>query len=326
MTKPATITRPPRRASAGAAIPALRSTARRRRPSGRCCTSRRSSRAAGSTNGRSSLTSIRGSIRSCGSIAAAPRSSWTNGAGQVEGPAAIVAPPGVVHGFRFAPETEGLVLTLSARFLVEGEHPAAAEAFRALFLARGGREACGRRRLGRDGSTRCSVRLRPNSRRRAAARLAGSAVARARDRLAPGGGCARSDGRAAGHARASPSGAVHPLSLAGRGACPRTLAARALWARSRPFDPAPQSAGAAGERAFGARDRARAADPGGVPAALLYRRAGRNARARARLRGSGLFQPVLQAPHRAHAASMARTEPPARRERLLPAAPPELAT
>jgi AraC family transcriptional regulator, transcriptional activator of pobA len=55
--------------------------------------------------------------------------------GKVEGPAAIVAPPGVVHGFRFTPETEGLVLTLSARFLVEGEFPAAAEAFRTLFLA-----------------------------------------------------------------------------------------------------------------------------------------------------------------------------------------------
>ena len=54
--------------------------------------------------------------------------------GVVEGPAAIVAPPGVVHGFRFAPEADGLVLTLSARFLVEGELPAAAEAFRTLFL------------------------------------------------------------------------------------------------------------------------------------------------------------------------------------------------
>ena len=56
--------------------------------------------------------------------------------GEVEGPAAIVAPPGVVHGFRFAPETDGHVLTLSARFLVEGEAEASA-AFRALFLAPG---------------------------------------------------------------------------------------------------------------------------------------------------------------------------------------------
>ncbi len=56
--------------------------------------------------------------------------------GEVEGPAAVVAPPGVVHGFRFVPETDGLVLTFSARFLVEGEAQASA-AFRALFLAPG---------------------------------------------------------------------------------------------------------------------------------------------------------------------------------------------
>lgn len=51
----------------------------------------------------------------------------------VVGPAAIVIPPGVVHGFRFEPGTDGLVLTLSARFLVEGEFQAVGEAFRALF-------------------------------------------------------------------------------------------------------------------------------------------------------------------------------------------------
>ena len=56
--------------------------------------------------------------------------------GEVDGPAAVVAPPGVVHGFRFVPETDGLVLTFSARFLVEGEAQASA-AFRALFLAPG---------------------------------------------------------------------------------------------------------------------------------------------------------------------------------------------
>ncbi|MDP3699894.1 MAG: helix-turn-helix domain-containing protein [Hylemonella sp.] len=56
---------------------------------------------------------------------------------RVQGPAAIVVPPGVVHGFRFAPDTEGLVLTLSARFLVEGEFQAVGEAFRALFVAPG---------------------------------------------------------------------------------------------------------------------------------------------------------------------------------------------
>lgn len=51
----------------------------------------------------------------------------------VAGPAAIVVPPGVVHGFRFEPGTDGLVLTLSARFLVEGEFQAVGDAFRVLF-------------------------------------------------------------------------------------------------------------------------------------------------------------------------------------------------
>ncbi|MDR7149045.1 AraC family transcriptional activator of pobA [Hydrogenophaga palleronii] len=55
----------------------------------------------------------------------------------VTGPAAIVAPPGVVHGFVFAPETDGLVLTLSARFLVEGDFQAVGDAFRSLFSAPG---------------------------------------------------------------------------------------------------------------------------------------------------------------------------------------------
>jgi len=54
-----------------------------------------------------------------------------------EGPAAVVVPPGVVHGFSFAPDTDGLVLTLSARFLVEGEFQSVGEAFRALFSAPG---------------------------------------------------------------------------------------------------------------------------------------------------------------------------------------------
>ena len=54
--------------------------------------------------------------------------------GSVEGPSAIVVPPGVVHWFRFAAETDGLVLTLSARFLVEGELPAVRDSFRTLFL------------------------------------------------------------------------------------------------------------------------------------------------------------------------------------------------
>jgi AraC family transcriptional regulator, transcriptional activator of pobA len=57
--------------------------------------------------------------------------------GAVEGPAAVVAPPGVAHGFRFAPETDGHVLTLSARFLMEGDYPSAGKAFRELFLSPG---------------------------------------------------------------------------------------------------------------------------------------------------------------------------------------------
>lgn len=56
---------------------------------------------------------------------------------KVGAPAAIVVPPGVVHGFRFAPGTDGLVLTLSARFLVEGEFQSVGEAFQALFAAPG---------------------------------------------------------------------------------------------------------------------------------------------------------------------------------------------
>ncbi len=48
--------------------------------------------------------------------------------------AALVVPPGVVHGFRFAPGTDGKVLTLSAQFLLEGEFQAVGEAFQALFL------------------------------------------------------------------------------------------------------------------------------------------------------------------------------------------------
>jgi AraC family transcriptional activator of pobA len=55
----------------------------------------------------------------------------------IEGPAAILVPPGVVHGFRFRPETDGLVLTLSARFAMEGEPGSAGEAFGALFAEPG---------------------------------------------------------------------------------------------------------------------------------------------------------------------------------------------
>ena len=52
----------------------------------------------------------------------------------VQGPVALVVPPGVVHGFRFAPGTDGIVLTLCAQFLLESEFQAVGEAFRTLFL------------------------------------------------------------------------------------------------------------------------------------------------------------------------------------------------
>lgn len=52
---------------------------------------------------------------------------------EAEGPLAIVVPPGVVHGFNFAPGTAGLVLTLNARFLVESEAQTLGEPLRQLF-------------------------------------------------------------------------------------------------------------------------------------------------------------------------------------------------
>lgn len=52
-----------------------------------------------------------------------------------DAPAAIVIPPGVVHAFRFAPDTDGFVLTMSPRSLVEGDLPAAGEALHTLFAA-----------------------------------------------------------------------------------------------------------------------------------------------------------------------------------------------
>lgn len=48
-------------------------------------------------------------------------------------PGAVAIPPGVVHAFRFAPDTDGHVLTLSARALVEGDPPIGAPALQALF-------------------------------------------------------------------------------------------------------------------------------------------------------------------------------------------------
>jgi AraC family transcriptional activator of pobA len=50
-----------------------------------------------------------------------------------EGPVVITIPPGVVHAFRFAPHSQGCVVTLSARSLVEGDAQAAGPALRQLF-------------------------------------------------------------------------------------------------------------------------------------------------------------------------------------------------
>lgn len=51
------------------------------------------------------------------------------------GPVAIVVPPAVVHGFSFAPGTDGRVLSLSARFLTEGDFQTVGANFEALFAA-----------------------------------------------------------------------------------------------------------------------------------------------------------------------------------------------
>lgn len=52
---------------------------------------------------------------------------------EVTGPVAVIIPPGTVHGFRFAPETQGRVLTLGGHFLVEGELETVGKALRELF-------------------------------------------------------------------------------------------------------------------------------------------------------------------------------------------------
>ena len=52
---------------------------------------------------------------------------------RVVGPTLILLPPGVAHGFRFSPETEGLVLTLSAPFALERGPQSAAAAIRRAF-------------------------------------------------------------------------------------------------------------------------------------------------------------------------------------------------
>ena len=53
----------------------------------------------------------------------------------VQSPAVIVIPPGVVHAFRFAPQSLGCVLTLSAGAVVQGDAQAAAQALSTVFGA-----------------------------------------------------------------------------------------------------------------------------------------------------------------------------------------------
>ena len=49
------------------------------------------------------------------------------------GPLVVAIPPGAVHGFRFAPDSDGQVLTLSPRAVLEGDMAAAGDALRTLF-------------------------------------------------------------------------------------------------------------------------------------------------------------------------------------------------
>lgn len=67
-------------------------------------------------------------------LRAGPTEVWLDEVRQrAEGPLAVVIPPGAVHAFRFAPSSDGHVLTLSPRLLVEGDAPAVGDALRALF-------------------------------------------------------------------------------------------------------------------------------------------------------------------------------------------------
>ena len=54
---------------------------------------------------------------------------------EAEGPLAIAIPPAVAHAFRFSPRSDGLVLTLDARRLAEGDGTGLGGALAALFEA-----------------------------------------------------------------------------------------------------------------------------------------------------------------------------------------------
>jgi AraC family transcriptional activator of pobA len=52
-----------------------------------------------------------------------------------QGPLAIAIPPAVAHAFHCSPQTKGVVLTLDARRLAEGEHNGVGAALQTLFAA-----------------------------------------------------------------------------------------------------------------------------------------------------------------------------------------------
>lgn len=52
-----------------------------------------------------------------------------------QAPAVLLVPPGVVHAFRFAPHSDGFVLTVNASLLAEGEAAAASDALQRAFAA-----------------------------------------------------------------------------------------------------------------------------------------------------------------------------------------------
>lgn len=54
---------------------------------------------------------------------------------QRDGPVAVIVPPGVVHGFKFSPHTEGQVFTFNPHAMIEGDVPATGQALRDLFAA-----------------------------------------------------------------------------------------------------------------------------------------------------------------------------------------------
>lgn len=68
-------------------------------------------------------------------LRAGPAEVWLDEMHQhCQGPLAIVFPCGAVHAFRFAPTSDGYVLTLSPQQLLEGDAPAVGDALRGLFV------------------------------------------------------------------------------------------------------------------------------------------------------------------------------------------------